>query len=71
MEWTREGPTIDGYYWLQKVTGDPWHPERFMVSVSMRWGTVEFMDGDGDHLLEPYIGPDWLWAGPIEAPEMP
>lgn len=77
MKWTKEPPTVPGYYWMRYPRHPDSHPYVALVSCTHRWG-----DRSGAPILSieleaqtVYEGFDdgecrkMEWSGPIPEPE--
>jgi hypothetical protein len=68
MAWTRQRPTVSGYYWMRDAEGDP-APGVVFVAVFMPGhdGVVRFVGTAGEDSLSAQDGAEW--CGPIPCPE--
>jgi hypothetical protein len=70
MAWTRQRPTVSGYYWMRDAEGDYMAPGIVFVAVFMpgQDGMVRYVGTrDEDALSKVEAGAEW--HGPIPCPE--
>ena len=73
MEWTTEGPTVPGYYWVYTVPEHEDKPKIYCVEVGILGGKLFFNFQVNGYEWEEEISAERTthWMGPLDEPRPP
>lgn len=70
MNWTKNKPTVPGWYWISYKGGRPYTRQLYMSQSNVLGIMVSLYPGAAEQ-LKGYSEDHFLWYGPIVPPELP